>query len=342
MEQEKRSSLIVSMADVPERDAEWLIPEYIPKGQISLISGDGGAGKSTIWCAIAAAISTGNKAFFEPVPEEFAGRKPGKVLFFSSEDSLEYTLRARLRKAGADLKNIFSVSLRDERFCEIKFNSKILKDLIEEVKPELVIFDPLQAFLPPDIQMGQRNAMRHCLNPLISMGEQYGTTFIIICHTNKRQGTYGRNRVADSADVWDIARSVLICGETSDKMRYLTHEKSNYGELGQTVLFTISDGVAVFEGYSDQKDIDFVRARDQQLYQAPQRQDAEQFVIDYLRHGKKPTRELDEACTAAGISKKTLERAKTSLRKKKILAGKSEGYGQGKVFYSFLLDNDFS
>lgn len=102
------------------------------------------------------------------------------------------------------------MDLKNERFSEIKFNSKLLKELIEQVKPALIVFDPLQAFIPVDMQMGQRNAMRACLSPLIGIGEQYGVTSLIVVHTNKKQGVFGRNRIADSADVWDIARSVMI------------------------------------------------------------------------------------------------------------------------------------
>lgn len=334
--------LLVSLSDVEEKEAEWLVPQYIPKGQITVLAGDGGSGKTTIWCGQAAAVSKGGKVFFDVTPEDFAQCEPQKVLFFSSEDSIEYTLKARLRKAGANLENIFSVSLRDERFSQIKFNSQLLKDLIEQIKPALVIFDPIQAFIPPDIQMGQRNAMRNCLNPLIGLGEEYGTTFLIIVHTNKRQGVYGRNRIADSADVWDIARSVLITGTTTDnKTRYLSHEKSNYGEPGETVLYTIEDGIAVFKDHSDKHDSDFVKERDLSTYQAPQRQDAEKFILDYLKGGKRPTGELDEAAKAAGVSKSTLGRAKTSLRERGLLGMKSEGYGQTKVWYSYLIERDF-
>lgn len=233
LNEKEKKPLLVSLSDVEEKEAEWLVWKYMPKGQINIFAGDGGSGKTTSWCGLAAAVSNGTKVFFEAEnlnENPFVEREPQKVIFFSSEDSLEYTLKARLRKAGANLDNIYSASLRDERFSQIKFNSPILKDLIKEVKPALVIFDPLQAFIPPDIQMGQRNAMRNCLNPLIGLGEEYGTTFLIIVHTNKRQGVYGRNRIADSADVWDIARSVLITGMAKDNIRYLSHEKSNYGE----------------------------------------------------------------------------------------------------------------
>ena len=339
-----KGPILIPLSEVQEKEAEWLVPGYMPQGQIKIWAGDGGSGKTTAWCGVAAAISSGNRVFFENViPEEFARCEPEKVIFFSSEDSLEYTLKARLRKAGAIMENIYSVSLKDERFSQVKFNSQLLKDLIRNVRPALVIFDPLQAFIPPDIQMGQRNAMRNCLNPLIGIGEEYGTTFLIIVHTNKRQGTYGRNRIADSADVWDIARSVMIVGQTQEKdVRYISHEKSNYGELGETALFTISDGVATFKEYSEKRDAEYVRERDFTAYQSPQRQDAEKFIIDYLKGGKQKTSDLDDGAVAAGISKNTLGRAKTKLREKNILGFKSVGNGQNKVWYSFLIANDFS
>ena len=337
---QKKKPLLISLSDVEEKEAEWLVEQYMPKGQINILAGDGGSGKTTSWCGLAAAISNGTMAFFDvAVANEnpFVPKEPQKVMFFSSEDSLEYTLKARLRKAGANLDNIFSVSLRDERFSKIKFNSSLLKDLVKEVKPALVIFDPIQAFIPPDIQMGQRNAMRNCLNPLIGLGEEYGTTFLIVVHTNKRQGVYGRNRIADSADVWDIARSVLITGTAKDNVRYLSHEKSNYGEPGQTVMYTIKNGVAVFKGFSDKHDADFVKECDLSAYQAPQRQNAEAFIMDFLKSGKKPTSERDEAAKAAGITSATLRRAKEELRDRQLLGLKPEGYGKNKVFYSFLL-----
>ena len=34
--------------------------------------------------------------------------------------------------------------------------------------------------------------------PLISIGEEINTTALIVSHTNKRKGAYGRDRIADS------------------------------------------------------------------------------------------------------------------------------------------------
>lgn len=103
--QQKNHSLeMVTMEEIEEKSPEWLITDYIPRYQITTLAGDGGAGKTTIWCDIAAAVSSGNPCFLEVgIPEEFSKADPGTVLFFSSEDSAEYTLRSRLRKAGAGI-----------------------------------------------------------------------------------------------------------------------------------------------------------------------------------------------------------------------------------------------
>lgn len=325
---------LVSMDTVEEKEPEWQVTDYIPRGQITVLAGDGGSGKTTVWCSIAAAVSSGGQCFLNQDNPFAKNCVPGRVMFFSSEDSAEYTLKGRLRRSGAKLENVLSLDLADERFPEIKFNAPLLEDLIKEHRPERVIFDPLQSYVPPDIQMGQRNAMRACLNPLIGLGEKYGTTFIIIVHTNKQAGLWGRKRIADSADIWDIARSVLIAGEANDGLRYISQEKSNYGPLAQTVLFRLDSGKVEFEGYTDKKDKDYVTAA-AATYQAPAREDAKAFILDYLKDGEKETADLDGMMKAMGISKGTLERAKAELKKDGQIVYFSRGF-KPKVHYCKL------
>lgn len=79
---------VVRLSDLQERPPEWLIEGYIPKGEITVMAGDGGVGKTFVWCAIAAAISSGNKPFLlNNVAPDDSGREPQKVMYFSSEDS---------------------------------------------------------------------------------------------------------------------------------------------------------------------------------------------------------------------------------------------------------------
>ena len=93
---------LTCLADMVERSPEWLIEGYIPKKEITVMAGDGGVGKTFVWCGVAAAISSGSKPFIlnNLVPDN-AGREPQKVMYFSSEDSNEAVLLPRLRASGA-------------------------------------------------------------------------------------------------------------------------------------------------------------------------------------------------------------------------------------------------
>jgi RecA-family ATPase len=325
------------MDSVEEKEPEWLISGYMPKYQITSLAGDGGSGKTTAWCAIAAAVSSGEKCFLEDLPEGVGNGEPKEVMFFSAEDSYEYTLKRRLRKNGADMSKIRSIDVADERFQDIKFNSPFLEQLLDKYRPALCIFDPIQAFVPPDIRMGDRNAMRNCLAPLIGYGEKYGTTFLIIEHANKQSGVWGRKRIADSADIWDISRSVIMAGETSENgIRYLSHEKSNYGPTSETVLYMIVDEVVEPKGSTTKKDKDFVTEYDFKSKQMPQRDEAKEFILDFLKDGEKEVSELDDMAKAMSISANAMKNAKADLKKNGKIKTWSIGFNPKKYFISLI------
>lgn len=188
-------------------------------------------------------------------------QEPQTVLFFSAEDSMQHVLKKRLRLNGAVMENIKSIDPSDDRFERLKFDDPFLGELIKEHRPALVIFDPIQSFIPWKADLSKRNQVRQSLTNLIKYGEKYGCTFLIIVHTNKQSNVWGRKRIADTADLWDAARSVLIAGETGeDNIRYISHEKCNYGPTGETVLFSIENGAVKFNGYSGKKDREYVNA----------------------------------------------------------------------------------
>lgn len=93
-----------------------------------------------------------------------------------------------------------------------------------------------------------------------------------------------------------------------------------------------------YKGQTDRKDKDFVTAVDYSTRQAPQREEAENFILEFLQDGEKEVSELDDMAAAMSIGKGTLKRAKTQLRQDGKIKTWSSGYGQGKKFYISLLD----
>ena len=337
MNTEMPNAELVDMDTAQEEEPEWLVQGYVPKYQITSMVGDGGSGKTTAWCRLVADISSGKRPFLLGAPGglDLKEYEPQKVLFFSAEDSYRYVLRRKLRLNGANLKNIKTMDISDERFKHIKFNDPFLEQLIATHRPALVVFDPIQAFIPENIKMGERNAMRSCTEPLIGYGEKYGCTFLLIVHTNKLANVWGRKRMADSSDLWDISRSVLMMGETNEPgIRYISQEKSNNGPLRSTVLFAIEGDTLTYKGFSDKKDKDFVTAASQAVKQAPAREEAKEFILDFLKDGEKPVAELDEMASVTGISKNTLGRAKTELKQENKIKMWSRGFNPKKWYMS--------
>ena len=311
-------SLFKSLEDFPEEDAKWLIPGWIPAGQISVIAADGGIGKTTLWCHIIAALSNGTTCILDPPGYT---REPMKIMFLTTEDSVRKKLRKKLRLAGANMKNIITpdfVGDRSGMLHKLKFGSEELERVLRYFRPALCVFDPIQGFTPPRVNMGSRNEMRDCTAQLITIGEDINTTALIVCHTNKRKGACGRDRIADSADIWDIARSVLMAGFTEDQgVRYLSNEKNNYAQLQETVLFSIdSDEQIHKEGTSWRRDREYVMGAEQ-AKSSPMREDCKAFIMKTLHEtgGAMPTADLDELITAAGYSFSSLKRAKADLKK---------------------------
>ena len=311
-------SLFKSLEDFPEEDAKWLIPGWIPAGQISVIAADGGIGKTTLWCHIIAALSNGTTCILDPPGYT---REPMKIMFLTTEDSVRKKLRKKLRLAGANMKNIITpdfVGDRSGMLHKLKFGSEELERVLRYFRPALCVFDPIQGFTPPRVNMGSRNEMRDCTAQLITIGEDINTTALIVCHTNKRKGACGRDRIAHSADIWDIARSVLMAGFTEDQgVRYLSNEKNNYAQLQETVLFSIdSDEQIHKEGTSWRRDREYVMGAEQ-AKSSPMREDCKAFIMKTLHEtgGAMPTADLDELITAAGYSFSSLKRAKADLKR---------------------------
>ena len=234
-----------TMDTVPEEEAQWLVPGYIPQGQITLLAADGGVGKTSFWCQLLAALSTGRATLLEEVSpkwdsDSLSGKTdtPAETLsakqdtphkerwgaFFSTEDSVRKKLKKKLRLAGAKMMNLITLESSSTALLELRLGSPELSDFIHSYRPALCVLDPIQGFLPHGVNMAARNEIRECLAPLMALGEQVGTAFLLVCHTNKRAGAWGRTRLADSADLWDAARSVLMMGDAGDGRRYLSPE----------------------------------------------------------------------------------------------------------------------
>ena len=344
-----------TMDTVPEEEAQWLVPGYIPQGQITLLAADGGVGKTSFWCQLLAALSTGRATLLEEVSPKWDSDSlsekadtPAETLsakqdtphkerwgaFFSTEDSVRKKLKKKLRLAGAKMMNLITLESSSAALLELRLGSPELSDFIHSYRPALCVLDPIQGFLPHGVNMAARNEIRECLAPLMALGEQVGTAFLLVCHTNKRAGAWGRTRLADSADLWDAARSVLMMGDAGDGRRYLSQEKNNYATLQPTILYTFSDsGLLVPAGLTQKRDREFQLQA--QPSAAPKREGCKEFLLQKLEEngGSLPAKELEELAREEGYTKTTVRHSKGELKDSGFLRFRQECVGREKRWW---------
>lgn len=326
---------VTKLSDIPAKEAEWLVTGYIPRYQITIFAGDGGSGKTWAWVKLAADLSAGRATFLEDIP--FEKREPQRILYLSAEDSSEYILKKRLQENDADMERIYTVDLADDTFPRIKLNSEDFSSLIDTVRPDLCIIDPLQAFLPDRTNMSARSDMRNLLSPLISLGKTCGTTFLIVMHTNKLQNAWGRNRMSDSSDMWDIARAVHMVGSYKEPdgtvTRYISQEKCNYGPLQQTVLYQIRNNTLERTAFTDKKDRDFVleAARNTSVSRAEENSsDIREWILSWLGDREHIMSDFEEAAENSGITKLQLKKCQRELEADGTISIRQIGRGRGK------------
>jgi len=236
---------------------------------------------------------------------------------------------SELLAAGADMNRVLCLTADDyfQRTGQpLTLKDEALAKFAAKAGPLLLIVDPLQSFLPAGVEMASRNQMRSILLPLKAIAAAQQCAVLLVMHSNKKQGVSDRKRLADSSDIWDMARSVLMMGRSnSDGKIYLSHEKSSYSRPRQTVLLHIEDveldGVrtaqAVFDGYTDKKDADFIK--EPRVRQAQTKEDTRDAILNVLaesRLGSMASPQLkSEVMREIGCSERTYKSAYAELVK---------------------------
>ena len=313
------ASRIRQVSSIEEKEQEWLVPYWIPKGEITILAGDGGIGKTSVWSRILSELSSGRPCFLQD--GQAAPPEAARCLFFSSEDTVSARLKKHFDLYGANEKNLFTIEHTLENrdaLKRMKFDSEELRMLLVALRPAICVFDPIQAYLPAEMNMNSRNGIRSCMDALAVLGKNYGTSFLLVCHTNKRENSSGRNRISNSADLWDAARSVIMTGYADGKaLKYLSNEKNNYAPLQKTLLYTIDpeEGIRI-EGTTEKREKDFLKAEEKNR-PVSRLQECASAVLALLEEAEGNTMRaplLVSTLLESGYSLATVKRAKALLK----------------------------
>ena len=321
----KRSVILLQGSDIRAEPITWLWEGYLPEGKLTLLAGDGGAGKSTIAFSLAATITTGGAW-----PDGTRCNTAGNVLIWSSEDDPADTIKPRLMAAGSDERRYSIIKgVRDEKGISCPFDAGRDMDALRESVQRiggvsLLIIDPIVSAIVGD--MHKANDVRRSLQPIVDFALETNCAVLGISHIAK--GTQGRKsaeRVIGSQAFTALARMVLMAAkDDNSETRVFTRVKTNNsrdtGGFGYSIeALALDRGIIAtrvvwgeaLDG-SSRSILAEVEIEDSDA--KSKRARAKQFLLESLGNGPAASKELIEhAREGYGISPNTLRRAKDEL-----------------------------
>lgn len=254
--------LFTSAETLKERELvplNWLINSMIPAGTVTLLSGDGGSGKSLLALNLAISVASGGKL-------KWLNYQPahGSALYIGAEDDMNEIHRriSRLTAGNFDLEyndlkdlHIASLANRDALLSIVDpktntlYPSPLFQQIVTKVdaeRPSLVVLDTLADLFPAN--ENDRASARQFIGQLRKMAVDFDTTVVLLSHPSlsgmaSGSGTSGNTAWSNSVRSRLYLQRIVEDGYEPDKTaRKLTVMKSNYGEVGIEILMNYNDG----------------------------------------------------------------------------------------------------
>lgn len=218
---------LTSFADVDRQLSTWLWMRYLAIGDITILDGDAGNGKSLVTLDWGARITRGDE-----MPDGTMPGMRGSVLLLAPEDS-DSTTAGRLEAAGADMQMVFrpTLTMRKKRGQKeskaysgnelVSFPNSTPKviEWIRSYAIKLVIVDPIAAFLGEDINSNNDASVRRALAPLSQALGHTGSSSVFIRHYNKNAQLAAAHRGGGSVAFGAVSRIQLVSGIVPDESR---------------------------------------------------------------------------------------------------------------------------
>jgi len=215
------------------RPVKWVWDQRIPRGEITLIPGREGTGKSTYLAWMAAAITNGN------LPGLHHGH-PKAVLYAASEDSWHYTIAPRMLAAGANLDLVYRIDVEPAGTDPVSLNlprdCRHLPDVAAKVDAAVLMCDPILSLIDEEINTFKANDLRHALEPLRRAAEVAELAVVALVHFNKSTGTDVLSMISGSRAWGEVARAVIAIAHDKTADDYTCVVSQGKNNLGRSDL----------------------------------------------------------------------------------------------------------
>ena len=306
MTNKEKAGILTLYSEVQATSIRWMWYPFIAVGKITLLQGDPGDGKSTMMMNLIAELSRGGK-----LPDGKIIGMPQRVIYQCSEDGVSDTIKPRLEKCGANCRNVAFIN--EETYGELTLDDERIRQAIIEFRPQIVVIDPIQAYLGSNFDLQIAGRARKLMRRLGMWASVYDCAVVLIGHLNKKEGTKGLYRSLGSIDVVAAARSVLQVERDPKNadIRIVRQIKNSLAPSNGEIRFSISAETG-FQW------LECETAADPSIgLEAPnfdsKSEKAAYLIKKLLSNGDMRSREIYMRMSDEGISHRTVENTKKEL-----------------------------
>ena len=315
---------LIPLSEIEAEEISWLWYHVIPKGKLTFLVGDPDVGKSFLSLFIASRISSGKP--LPHTPKDLINIK-GTVLLLNAEDTPSDTIKPRIENTNGDTTKI-SILKGTRAKDGIRMFSFVddlprLEEILKKRRDiKLVIIDPITAYMTKVDYFKDTDVRSKVLAPLATLASDYNTAVILIAHMNKDEAKKAIYRLGGSIGLLGGARCAwCVIKDTSDKngeWRKFACLKMNIARKPTRAMY-----FRIYELELDNPTLEFsedlVECNIETELSGKQRPVdlATDFLKEFLKHGKRATKEVFESARANNHSQRTVVRASEILMVKK-------------------------
>jgi hypothetical protein len=239
----------------------WWLRGFIPRGQLVMLYGKGGIGKSSLGSWLAAKVTA----------------RGGKFGFIGIEESFtRFAWRAVLGGANPDMLFGFphptAISLPD--------GAGTLTEVCQDAGLDFLYFDSIYSHFAPGEGLNAAERARRCLAPLAETAQRHGITVLGVFHENKAGALLG------SVEMENVARLLLHLTRGEQGSAYLSVEKTNF-KNPETLLKIIGQEQVLRDPLTGEVQLE---EQDDKGTMAPERM----FVVEGYEEVSKRVVDIDE------------------------------------------------
>ena len=246
----------LQLQDKPVPERRWIVPHWIPHGQTTMLSGEGGIGKTIAAMELATACAAG-RPWFGQIAKSC---KAILVLCEDDDDEIHRRQHAINQHLGIDFGDLENLQIVPRIGCDnalmaferweapgepTEFFQQI-HDAASNFGAQLVVLDSLHDFFPGN--ENNRVHARQFIQLLTSLARDIDGGVLLTAHPSL-DGIRTGSGTSGSTAWHNAVRSRLYLTRPQDDdtvvRRVLTRKKANYATIGDTINLTWRDGVFV-------------------------------------------------------------------------------------------------